>query len=348
MSSVRQIASELGVSVATVSRAMNQRAGVSEDTRKRVLMAADKHHYRPSMGRKPTNVIGFVYPNEPVHSDIGDFEAALLSGILRGVYEKNHDLTFISAARDKHIDETYTQFFHRKGVRAIIMRSLGDTSLVERITAEEFPILLVADRSDDPRVNYIDSISDDTSRQAVEHLIELGHKRIGLAMHNVVDTDHQDRKRGYVEALAKVGLAIDDDLMVEAEANTAGGEAMLTRLLTLTDPPTAVYFTNPMSTIGALHRCLQLGLKVPRDLSIIGFDDSITRYQSFPRYTAVCQNAVSLGEEAARWITRAAQAESTEVFRKVLPTTFEVLDSTTFASVTPVRLNEQGEVVRTV
>ncbi len=348
MSSVRQIAHELGISVATVSRAINQRSGVSEETRKRVLEAAERFKYLPSTGRKPTNVIGLVYPEEPVKSDLGDFEAALLSGILRGVYEKKHDLTFISAARDKHVDESYTQFFHRKGVRAILMRSLGDTSLVEKISSENFPILLVADRSEDPNVNYIDSISYDTSKKAVEHLIGLGHQRIGLAMHNMVDTDHMDREAGYRDALKNAGLAHDQSLTVRAQANTAGGEIMLTSLLGLPQPPTAVFFTNPMSTIGALHKCLRLGIKVPRDLSIVGFDDSVTRFQTFPRYTAVCQDAVALGVEAARWITRAAHSEQQEVYREVRPTSFEVLETTSFASITPVRLGDDGELVRTI
>lgn len=348
MSSVRQIANELGISVATVSRAINQSSGVSKETRRRVLKAAEKYSYRPSTGRKPTNVIGLVYPEEPVKSDLGDFEAALLSGILRGVYEKKHDLTFISATRDKHVDESFTQFFHRKGVRAIIMRSLGDTGLVERIAAEDFPTLLVADRSEDPRVNYIDSISRDTSRKAIEHLLGLGHKRIGLAMHNRVDTDHEDRMAGYRDALNHAGIPYDERLVVKAEANTGGGEIMLTTLLELESPPTAIYFTNPMSTIGALHKCLRLGIKVPRDLSIVGFDDSVSRFQTFPRYTAVCQDAVALGEEAARWIARAAQSQEIEPFREVRPTTFEVLESTTFANITPIRINQNGELDRTV
>lgn len=349
MSSVRQIANELGISVATVSRAINQRSGVSKETRKRVLEAAERYRYRPSTGSKPTNVIGLVYPEEPVKSDLGDFEAALLSGILRGVYEKRHDLTFISAARDKHVDESYTQFFHRKGVRAVIVRSLGDTTLVEKISAENFPILLVADRSDDPNVNYLDSISYDTSKKAVEHLIGLGHKRIGLAMHSIIDTDHQDREAGYRDAMNAAGLPIDESLIVKAEANTAGGEIMLTSLLELPSPPTGIFFTNPMSTIGALHKCLRLGIKVPKDLSIVGFDDSVTRYQTFPRYTAVCQDAVALGVEAARWITRAAQSDQPQdIFRETRPTNFEVLETTSFASVTPIRLNAQGELERTI
>lgn len=346
MSSVRQIASDLGISVATVSRAINHHEGVSPVTRKRVLKAAEEAGYHPSTGRKPTNVIGLVYPEDPVKSDMGDFEAALLSGILRGVYERKHDLTFISAARDKSEDESYTQFFHRKGVRAILVRSLGDTSLIEKIAAENFPILVLADRSVDPRINYIDSISSDTSQKAVEYLLGLDHKRIGLAIHNTMDTDHQDRLTGYIEALQNAGTPIDESLIVKAEANTAGGEIMLTRLLELEDPPTAIYFTNPMSTIGALHKCLRLGIKVPRDLSIVGFDDSVTRFQTYPRYTAVCQDAVSLGIEAARWITRASESIMAETYREVRPTNFEVLESTSYAPERAVRLNQDGEIDR--
>lgn len=346
MSSVRQIANELGISVATVSRAINHHEGVSPATRKRVLEAAELAGYRPSTGLKPTNVIGLVYPEDPVKSDMGDFEAALLSGILRGVYEKKHDLTFISAARDKHDDESYTQFFHRKGVRAILLRSLGEESLIEKIAAERFPVLLVADRSDNPNIDYIDSISSDTSRKAIEYLIGLGHKRIGLAIHNTLDTDHQDRLDGYLDAIRGAGLEIDDSLIVRAEANTAGGEIMLTKLLELENPPTAVYFTNPMSTIGALHKCLRLGIKVPRDLSIVGFDDSVTRFQTYPRYTAVCQDAVSLGIEAARWITRASESILAEDYREVRPTDFEVLETTSFAPENPIRIDRNGDLVR--
>ncbi|MEL6740681.1 MAG: LacI family DNA-binding transcriptional regulator [Planctomycetota bacterium] len=350
MSSVRQIAKELGVSVATVSRAINQGTGVSEETRRRVLEAAERSGYRPSIGKKPTNVIGLVYPEEPVKSEMGDFEAALLSGMLRGVYENRHDLTFISAARDKHNDETYTQFFHRKGVRAIIMRSLGDMSLIGEIASERFPCLLVADRSDDPRVNYIDSVSKESSRQAVEHLVGLGHKRIGLATHNVLDTDHQDREAGFRQGMTEAGLEVDETLIVRTKANAHGGEIMLTTLLEHPSPPTAIFFTNPMPTIGALQMCLRLGIKVPRDLSIVGVDDSVTRFQTFPRYTAVCQDAVAVGIEAARWITREAQRESgsIEVFREARQTKFEVLESTSFVTSVPIHLDSDGQLVRSV
>lgn len=348
MSSVRAIADELGVSVATVSRALNNHPGVSEEMRKRVLQTADRTGYRPSVGRKPTNVIGLAYPSEPVRADFGAFEAVLLAGILEGVNERRFDLTFINVHRDKNASETYEQFFDRKGVRGVIVRPLDDSGLAEAIAADGVPMVLVADRSDSPQVNYIDSDSRRTSRQAVEHLVGLGHRRIGLAIHRVADSDHRDREAGYREGLRAAGIEADESLVVRAEASPEGGAMMLMSLLDQDEPPTAIYFTNPLSTVGALHRCLQLGIRVPKDLSIVGFDDGDIRMRTFPRFTAVCQDAQALGLEAARWLTRSLTGEAAGSFREVRPTTLAVLDSTAFPPLKPVRIAEGSRAVQPV
>lgn len=346
MSSVRAIADELGVSVATVSRALNNHPGVSDEMRKRVLQTADRSGYRPSVGRKPTNVIGLAYPNEPVRADFGAFEAVLLAGILEGVNERKYDLTFVNVHRDKNRSETFEQFFDRKGVRGVIVRPLDDSGLAEAIAADGVPMVLVADRSDDARVNYIDSDSHRTSRQAVEHLLSLGHKRIGLAIHRVTDSDHRDRESGYRAAMKSAGITVDDSLIVRAEASPEGGAMMLMSILDQEHPPTAIYFTNPLSTVGALHKCLQLGIRVPKDLSIVGFDDGDIRMRTFPRFTAVCQDAQALGLEAARWLTRSLNGEVTGSFREVRPTTLAVLDSTSFPPLTPVRIEERARAIQ--
>lgn len=348
MSSVRAIADNLGVSVATVSRALNNHPGVSDEMRKRVLHAADKSGYRPSVGRKPTNIIGLAYPNDPVRADFGAFEAVLLAGILEGVNERRFDLTFINVHRDKNRSETYEQFFDRKGVRGVIVRPLDDHGLAEAIAADGVPMVLVADRSDNARVNYIDSDSRKTSRQAVEHLLGLGHKRIGLAIHRVADSDHRDREAGYREALRDAGIGVDEGLIVRAEASPEGGAMMLNSVLDQEHPPTAIYFTNPLSTVGALHRCLQLGIRVPKDLSIVGFDDGDIRMRTFPRFTAVCQDAQALGLEAARWLTRSLTGEANGSFREVRPTALAVLDSTAFPPLTPVRIRENMGVAQSL
>jgi len=349
MASVRKIASEVGVSVATVSRALNNHPDVSEATRKKVLQAANRSGYVPSVGRRPTNVIGLVYPDDPVRPDSGDFESAMLQGLLQGTNERRFDVTFLNLHRDKTESETYTQFFHRKGIRGAVLRSLAERPTVaEQIAAEGFPSLLIADRSPDPRVNFVACESRTTSERAVEHLIQLGHKRVALGVHVGMDSDHADREAGYIAAMEKHGLERRDEYTVRAVASSEGGQMMLNRLLELPEPPTAIYFTDPMSTVGALHRCLQLGIHVPRELSIVGFDDSDVRFRTFPTFTAVCQDAHQLGLEASRWLTRVLSGDAHKVCRELHTTTFSVHDSTGLAPLAGVRIKDGREVVREV
>lgn len=349
MSSVRKIASSLGVSVATVSRALNNHPDVSAETRQRVLEAAQSAGYLPQVGKRQMTVIGLVYPNSPVRPDYGTFESMLLAGIVRGANERRFDVTIINLEQDRDPLESFTQFFHRKGVRGVVIRSLqAAPRFVAEIAEERFPSVLVADRSEDPRVNFIDSESKQASRQAVEHLISLGHTRIGLAIHNVLDSDHQDREDGYAEALDDAGIARDPQMTVRAPASPEGGAMMLNRLLEHENPPTAIYFTNPLSTVGALHRCLQLGIRVPKDLSIVGFDDGDVRLRTFPNFTAVCQDAHALGMEAARWLTRSLAQEPPGIFRELRQTRFAVHESTGLRPAAAVRIVGPYEIRREI
>ncbi len=350
MASVREIAKSLGVSVATVSRALNDHPEVSADTRQRVLEAARSVGYTPAVGKRPTNVIGLVYPSGPIQAGFGDFDSLMLNGMVRGASEGRFDLTIINLERDRDDFESYTHIFQRKGVRGIVLRSLDAApSLAAQIAAEGFPVILVADRSDDLAVNFVDSESRSTSRAAVEHLLSLGHKRIALAIHNVQDSDHQDREDGYAQALRAAGIERDPGLTVRAPAGPEGGAMMLNHLLEMEDPPTAIYFTNPLSTVGALHRCLQIGIRVPKDLSIVGFDDGDVRLRTFPNFTAVCQDAHGLGLEAARWLTRALSGNAHPVCRELHETTLSIHESTGLAPITAVRLVDgQRRVVRQI
>lgn len=347
MASVRMIAKELGVSVATVSRALNDHPEVNIETKQRVIDVANRLGYVPAMSRTPANVIGLVYPSDPVTTNFGDFESAMLAGILQGINEQSYDVTIVNLARDKQPGESYTRFFRRKGVRGVILRTLdASPRLAEEIAAEGFPCIIVADRSEQPGVNYVCGESRVDSVRAVEHLIYQGHRRIALGTHTVMDSDHRDREAGYLEALDKHGIKIDRDLIIPLPSSAEGGSETINRILSLDDPATAVYFTTPLSTVGALHRCLELGVHVPREFSIVGFDDSDVRKRTFPQYTAVCQNAEQLGLEAARWLTRLLNRSTKGAFRVRHPTTFEINGSTGMKPRQPIRLRPDGVIIR--
>jgi len=343
MASVRQIAKRVGVSVATVSRALNNSPHVNPETREKVLAAANRSGYAPSVGKRLRTVIGLAYPGEPVRADYGAFESALLAGILRGVNEQKFDVTLVSLQRDRLPNETYTQFFMRKGLRGVILRVFENSRRVaEEIAAEGFPSVVVADRYDDPAVNFVCCDSREDSRRAVEHLIHLGHRRIALYTHNVPDTDHRDRRAGYLEALAAHNMPVDPSLLVEMVASPEGGASAITRLMSLPSPPTAIYFADPLATIGAMHRCHALGIQIPGELSIAGFDDSDIRQHTWPPFTAVVQDANMLGYEAALWLTRNVTGNAIGKLRMRRPTMFEINRSTGAPVRVPVRISPDG------
>lgn len=340
MSSVRTIAKKLNVSIATVSRALNNHPEINAETSERVLKAANEAGYFNSLGRRGTTEIGFVPTSE---IDLYEYDSLLLSGIRRGLSLHRFDITLISLTRDKLDSESYTQFFLRKGLRGVIMRTLDQSHhICEAIANEGFPMVVVADRFDQPNINFISYDSGEGSARAVEHLLHLGHRRIGLTMHVQADTDHRDRLEAYEKTLRDAGIEPNNDFVVPVIADINGGETAMNRLMSLPNPPTAFYFTDPLTTIGAMRWAYSKGLRVPDDISIVGFDDGDMRNRVYPALTAVCQNASNLGYEAAMWLTRRVLGIGDETMRKVAHTFFEVNQTTGLPSKQPVRMLPDG------
>jgi DNA-binding LacI/PurR family transcriptional regulator len=338
--SVRQIAKSLHVSIATVSRALNNHPEINPETRARVLKIANEIGYFNNVGKRVTTNIGLVYT-----SDMGfsEYDALLMAGVLRGVVEQKFDVTIVNIERDKQDNETYTQFFMRKGLRGVILRTLTRSRhICQAIAAEGCPMVVVAERFDDPNVNYICYHSGDDSRRAVEHLVHLGHRRIALAIHSISDSDHADRQHGYRQALEANGIAYDRELVFPLIANVDGGIAAMNRIMSLPEPPTAVYFTDPQATLGAMRRAHAMGLRIPDDLSIVGFDDGDMRNRVFPPLTAVCQTVEALGFEAALWLTRKIAGMPAPPMQKVAATFFEVNQTTGLPPKSPVRVLPDG------
>jgi DNA-binding LacI/PurR family transcriptional regulator len=337
MPSVRAIATQLNLSPATVSRVLNNHPDVEEATRERVLARINEIGYVPRFGRRLTNVIALAYPDEPVRNEYGSFEPALLSGIMRGLGEHHFDLKLLSIRRDKSPTESYTQCFMRKSIRGVVLRCFRhNREMITSIAEERFPSIVISERFDEPEVNFIRADSYPSSRRAIEHLLGLGHRRIGLAMHNVPDSDHADRRRAYVDALGAAGIEIDLSLVMELPSGFSAGEQVLDALWGLQDRVTAIFATNPMTSLGIMRRAQERGIAVPRDLSLVGVDDSDVRLHVWPRMSAVTQDASALGLEAAQWLTRMiVEGQRNPVCRRTISTSFEVNGTTAPVSEAP-------------
>ncbi len=327
MSSVREIARLAGVSVSTVSRALNNNPAVRVETREKVLAAANGAGYVATVGRRSTSQLGLVYAGAQTLES--PFDSALIGGVLGGLDDARFDLVILNMLRDKAGDETYSQFFMRKGVRGAIVRSTSLTRHVcEAIAAEGFPMIVVGERFENSRVNYVDCHSRDESRRAVEYLIALGHRRIALCMHTIPDSDHLDRLAGYKTALRNHGITVDERLVLRHQASFAGGASAIQMVVSMRPRPTALYLADPMLAVGAFNAAQEYGIRIPGDISIIGFDDAETRSSVFPPMTAVCQDAAELGAEAAAELLRIINGETDEPVQRQLPTFFEVSRST--------------------
>ena len=325
--SVRAIAQRAGVSIATVSRVLNGDPAVRTKTRESVLTVANEFGYLPTIGRRVTTNVGFAYLQ---HTTISHrFDSALLDGAMRGLNEARFDLMILNVQRDRLPDETYTQFFMRKGVRGVILRTTTSTrDMCRAIADEDFPHVVISEQFDQPNVCYIDGASRDESARAVEYLIALGHRRIAFAAHNLPDRDHLDRLEGYQQALAARDIIVDDKLIFRQPATLAGGATVMNMMMSMPNRPTAVFFADPLLAVGGIKEAVELGVRVPADISIVGFDDTDVRLTTHPTLTAVCQDATALGYDAARWLARSIRGSAPRELRKMTPTYLEINDST--------------------
>ena len=337
MSSVRSIAEQAGVSAATVSRALNNDTTVSAKTRELVLAIANRTGYVATTGRRITTNVGFTYTGTQTLSH--PYDAAVLGGLARGLNTQRFDVLILDMQRDKTADETYTQFFMRKGVRGVILRTRDDSRDICRAVAEEgFPHVVISERFDSSEVNCIDCDSKPGSMRAVEYLVDLGHRRIAFAMHNVADRDHMDRFTGYKEALANRRIPFDESRVFKHPSTLAGGATVMKLALSMPNRPTAIYFADPRLAVGAVKKAQELNVRIPEDMSVVGFDDADMRHSVHPTLTAVCQDAEALGFEASAWLTRMLVDPSNGKCPRTLSAFFEVNQSTGPPPASPVRV----------
>lgn len=327
MTNIRAIAREAGVSISTVSRVLNNAPGVSDQAREAVLGAVNRSGYLPSVGRRSTSNVALLYTALPTLDS--PFDAALLHGIFSGLEGSGADLLVLDARRSREPGESLSQMLLRKGAQGALLRTTDATQAsCQEVAAEGFAAVVVGSRPDDPGPNFIYSDSRPASREATEYLLALGHRHIAIGTHVVEDSDHADRLAGFRDALAAHGMTFQDRFVVRATADRAGGVQVVRRIVATSPRPTAVYLADPLMAVGALEEARRCGLRVPHDLSVVGFDDGELRHALVPHLTAVCQDTVALGRAAASLLIEViARAPRGQARHEARPCWFEIHDS---------------------
>lgn len=327
---IGDVAARADVSVATVSRALRGLPNVAPETRARVLAAADELAYvvdpqasRLAAGR--TRSVGVVVPR------IGQwYYATVLDAVDAVVAAAGYDLLPFALAGPEAQERFLERMPFRKRVDGLVVVDvpLTDEEL-GRMAAVDIPVVTVG-----LRTRAFSSLTVDNRRgvrMATEHLIGLGHTRIGfLGGHQPEPFDFpipRLRREGFEEALRTRGLPVESSWVADAELTPAGGVAAMTRLMHADERPTGVVAMADEMAIGAMQVAHDLGLRIPEDLSIVGFDDhDLSEYLGL---TTVRQDVPAQGRAAAGWILEAvAAADGRHVHHDVLPTRLVVRRST--------------------
>jgi len=272
------------------------------------------------------------------------YDSAVLDGIAKTADGNGFELLITQIKQDRRPGETAAQSLLRKGVRGAILRTTADTRHVcAELASENFPSIVVGDCFPDaPQVSYVYADSRPTSQQAVEHLISVGHRRIAAVISHVPDKDHQDRLCGYEQALKEHGIGIDPKLVHRVWAMRPNGAQVMRALMSLPDRPTAIFIADPLVAVGAINQAHEMGVKVPEDVSIVGFDDTDARNNVFPKMSAICQDARQLGFEAATALSQRLLENPGGPVREAFPTWLELHGTVARPPIAAVRVLPDG------
>jgi LacI family transcriptional regulator len=326
---IRQIADLAGVSIATVSRVLNGRGDVSDETRSLVTEIIRENGYTAnrsarglSAGR--TGLIGvlvpLVYPA---------YFASILAGAAEALAERNLQIVLSPTGHEHDREVSVLERLHGLTDGALIILPEESSEELERLLDSGYRFVVLDPLMPlDERIPSVSAAHASGADQAMHHLLDLGHRRIAQITGPRGWVATEDRRRGYRAALAAARILPDPRLEVEAEPEIAPGRVAAEQLLDLSEPPTAIFAFNDNIAIGAIHAARARGVRVPEDLSVVGFDDVEHATIVTPELTTVRQPLAEMGRTAVSLLNRLLERERFETLHVELATRLVVRGST--------------------
>jgi len=321
---VAAIAELAGVSAPTVSKVLNGRAGVGEETRRRVEALLRDHGYRNAAPAQPTQRLEVVFYG---------MLSSIAMEILRGVEEvaAAHDMTFgyLNAYRRGKTDLLWVDTLLRCRPAAVIAVSSAVTpEHRETLASNGIPLVALDPTSDLHSTPSIGATNWSGALDATRHLLDLGHRRIGVLSGPVKDLSSRARLDGFRAAMDAAGVAFDQHLLRNGVFTFEQGRDLALELLRLPDPPTAVVCGDDLQALGVYEAARIAGMRIPEDLSVVGFDDVEQAAWCAPPLTTVRQPFAEMGATAAKLAVALAAGETPNRRRIELATTLVVRGST--------------------
>lgn len=307
MSSLNDVAALAKVSIATVSRVINNSDKVVPETRALVQKAMDELGYQPNRvarrlrqkgGRR--HLLGLILP------DIQNpFFAELARGVEDVAYANQFAVLLCNSDENLKKEAFYLDVMKAESVDGVILPPIAERDpAVLKLAQSGMPVVSVDRSLNSTLVDTVEVDNFQGAYEAVEHLIKLGHKRIGLIAGRTNLSTSRDRRRGYEEAMAVAGLPVKTEFIRVGDNKQASGKGLAEELLDLSPRPTALFVCNNLMAVGALEAIHAKKLKVPGEVALIGFDDLPWAEALDPPLSVVRQPAYELGRAAAETLLK--------------------------------------------
>ncbi len=326
---ISDMSEALGLTKSTVSRALNGYADISDATRLRVTRMAEKMGYRPlshaqAIRTGRTKSLGLVIQLSE-HDAHRPFLAEFLAGLSLGASAEGYTLTVASSKSDADTLSTFQEMLQdRKADGFILQRTLRDDPRIRMLRAMDVPFVLFGRTGDPQGCAWMDVAGEDAMQHGVDHLVALGHRRIGFIGGGLPYNYSALRRAGFEAAMARHGIEIDPALMREGAVTRADGAAASADILAASSPPTAIICAVDMTALGVYHTAERMGLTIGSDLSVLSYDGIPEGAHVSPPLTTFAVDFTDCGQRLSTFLIRRISGEPVENLREL--TTAKFLD----------------------
>jgi LacI family transcriptional regulator len=332
MPTMKDVARKADVSIKTVSRVVNNEVGVSEETQKLVRQAIHELGYVPNLSaqrlkRGRSNLLALLLPR--VESP---YAVKLLSSILLETESRGYYTLVLKGNLDSKYDREYIQrAIVNNQIDGLLIAPPGETSteLIDFIEENHVPYVAITPNSSDRSQMSVEATDREGALEATRYLVSMGHRRIAHITCLECERFSQERREGYEEALSEAGLPIDTNLVVYGDNSTKSGYINTLKLLNLAEPPTAIFAGNDEMAVGTIIAMWHQGLRLPDDISVIGFDDAPIVLQAFPYLTTVNQPIEQIAKTSVDMLTNFVEGRGMDLTRLQVPTRLIIRHSCT-------------------
>ena len=319
--SLKDIAQVLGVSIATVSRALRDSPEIGKEMQAKVKALAREMNYRPnpfaqSLRKEAPKVIGVVMPNMVSH-----YYAAVLDGIEDEARKAGYSVISANTHEDGEAEVKAIDNFiglHVEGIIACLAQNTRDYSHFEEIWKMGIPMVFFGRTCLPDKFSSVMANGDEAAQQATQHLIDTGSKRIAF----IGGPNHLDmvvrRKHGYLEALRENRIHIDRDLVVCEKIDFDWALESTIKLLRMENRPDAILAFNDIITFAAFTAIKQEGLRIPEDVALIGFTDDVHAKYVTPKLSAIEDQSYEMGVQSCQLLLKNISGD-TKIYRKIVP-----------------------------